>query len=112
MFQKNGPHVSGIRCRSTSREIDKSGAKSVSTKSGFGSGRVVEDDAQRKTPATPQPADAVPHSRPVDAARAGDRAMVDREDDRVAVAKRHHLALRLHPRALLDEHEFAAGKVA
>ena len=45
----------------------------------------MKDDAERKPAARAQPADAVPHRHPVMAARAGDRAMIDREDDRVAL---------------------------
>ena len=36
---------------------------------------------------------------------------MDREDDGIALAQRHDLGARLHARALLGQHEFAAGEV-
>src|SRR5438105_646143 len=75
------------------------------------SGRVVEDDAEGEAAAGTQPADAVPHRGAVEAAGAGDRALVDREDHRIALAERHHLGARLHPRPLLDQQKLAAGEV-
>ena len=45
------------------------------------------------------------------AARAGDRTVIDREDHGVALAERHDLGARLHPRPGFDKHELAAGEI-
>ena len=42
---------------------------------------------------------------------APDRPVVDREGDGVALAERHDLGAALHARALLRQHELAAGEV-
>src|SRR3954447_569621 len=54
---------------------------------------VVKDDAERKAVAGAERADAVPHGYAVVAARAGDRTVIDREQHRVTLVERHHLAL-------------------
>jgi hypothetical protein len=45
------------------------------------------------------------------APRALDRAIADRRDHRIAFAQRHHFRSRLHARALLGHHEFAAREI-
>src|SRR5215469_10124755 len=72
---------------------------------------VVKDDAEREARARAQSADAVAHRHPVEAARAANRTVVDREDHRIALLQRHDLAFRLTARALLDEQKLAAGEI-
>ena len=74
--------------------------------------RVVEDDAERVAVAGAHAAHAVAHVDAVDAARALHRAVVHREDHRLALPQRHDLGARLHARALLGQHELAAGEIA
>src|SRR5688500_6244308 len=72
----------------------------------------MKDYARRVPMARAHPAHAMAHIDPVDAARALQRAVVNGEHHRVALAKRHDVRARLHARPLLGEHEFAAGEVA
>ena len=72
---------------------------------------IVKNDAERVPAPGPDPADAVPQVHPIVALRAADRAVMDRERDSIALAKRHHLRPRLHARALLGQDELAAGVV-
>src|SRR6185437_1013493 len=51
---------------------------------GRGSARVVENDTQGLAPAAAHPADAVAQIHPVITAGAADRAVMDREHDRIA----------------------------
>src|SRR4051812_13486431 len=75
---------------------------------GAGSSRVVEDGARGVSPAGVHAADAGAEVDAVRAAPAVDRAVVDGEHDAVALRERNDHRARLHPRALLGEHEFAA----
>ena len=77
-----------------------------------GLGRVVEDDAQRVPAAAAHPAHAMAQAHAVAAARAAHRPLVDGEHHGIALAQRHHLDPRLLARALLGQHELAAGEVA
>ena len=51
------------------------------------------------------------HVDAIDAARALHRAVMHREDHRIALRERHDLGARLHARALLGQHELAAGEI-
>src|SRR3546814_8128284 len=73
--------------------------------------RVVEDDAGGVAPAGTDPTDAVAKSDAVVASRAPDRPAVHGEGDGIALPERHDLRSRLHARALLGQHELAAGEV-
>src|SRR5271169_5295698 len=73
---------------------------------------IMENDAEGVALAAAHTADAVAHGDAIGAADTVDRAMVHRKDHRLALAQRHHLATRLHPRPLLDQQELAAGKIA
>ena len=59
-----------------------------------------------------KPAHAMAHVDAIGAARALHRAVMHREYDAVASAQRHDFGARLHARALLSEHELAAGEIA
>src|SRR5262245_44656253 len=86
--------------------------KSPAARRGFGlSLPVVEDDAGGMALARAQPADAVAHGDPIDAARALHRPVVHWKDHALALPERHHLGARLHARPLLGQDEFAAGKI-
>ena len=52
----------------------------------------------------------MPHAHPVRPTPTLHRAVVDGEDHRVALFQRHHGDPRLLPRALLGQHELAAGE--
>jgi hypothetical protein len=54
---------------------------------------VVENDAERKALAGSHPADAVAHRHAIETSRTADRAVVNREDHRVALSERYDLAL-------------------
>ena len=54
---------------------------------------------------------AVTQIYPIDALRAVDRAIMHRENNGLALAERHDLRPRLHPRALLGQDELAPGVV-
>lgn len=75
------------------------------------SARVVKDEAHRVPPPRAQAAHAVSHRHAVGAARARHRALVDREDHGLALRERYDFGARLHARALLGQHELAAGEV-
>src|SRR5688572_21983786 len=57
-------------------------------------------------------ADAMAQIYPIDAALSTHRPVVHGEYRSMALAQRHDLRARLHPRALLGDDEFAAGEVA
>src|SRR5215211_7340674 len=63
--------------------------------------RIVKDDAECEARSGMQPADAVAHSDPISAARAGDGPLVDGKDDGVALLQVHDFGARLHSRPLL-----------
>ena len=56
-------------------------------------------------------ADAMPEIDAVVALRALYGPIVDGKGDGIALSKRHHLGAALHARALLGQHELAAGKI-
>ena len=60
----------------------------------------MEDDTERVTMPRANAADAVPKLDPVHTARALHRTVMDGEDNRVALPKRHDFWPRLHARAL------------
>ena len=72
---------------------------------------IMEDDAYRMPPPVSDATDAVSQVHTVGSLRPLDRAMMDGEDDRVTLPKRHHLHPRLHARPLLCQHELAAGEI-
>src|SRR5882762_8543955 len=68
---------------------------------------VVENHPERVAMSAANAAHAMAKVDAVDAARALEGTMVDREDHGVALAQRDGLGPRLHARTLLREHEFA-----
>src|ERR1700756_4664052 len=48
---------------------------------------------------------------PIRAADSSGWSMTHREGDAITLLQTHHLGPRLHPRALLDQDDFAAGKI-
>src|SRR5688572_5741190 len=71
----------------------------------------MEDDTQGVPTPGPDAADAVAQVHAIGASSAVDRAMMNRKRDSVALTKRHDLRSRLHARALLSQHELAAGEI-
>ena len=69
---------------------------------------IVKDDAKREALARAQRAHAVPHRNAVVASNAAHRAVIDGEYGEVALRERQHRRARLHARALLGQHQFAA----
>jgi len=74
--------------------------------------RVVENDAERVAVTGAHAAYTMAKIHPVYPSRSLHRAMVDREDYRVALAKRYDLRSRLHAWPLLGENELAARKIS
>ena len=74
--------------------------------------RVVENDAERVAVTGAHAAYTMAKIHPVYPSRSVHRAMVDREDYRVALAKRYDLRSRLHAWPLLGENELAARKIS
>jgi hypothetical protein len=72
----------------------------------------VEDDAERMPVPGANAADAVPQVHAIEAFRALDRAMANREDNAVALFQRDNFGARLHARTLLSQDEFAAAEIA
>ncbi len=72
---------------------------------------VVEDDPERVALARVQPADTMTHCNAIGAARAGDRTLVHRKDHCLALLQADDVGTGLYARALLGQHELAAGKV-
>ncbi|MNY81495.1 hypothetical protein D3C86_2230880 [compost metagenome] len=58
-----------------------------------------------------QATDAVAQGHPIVTAHAFDRALVDREDQAVALFQTDDQWARLHAWALLGEHELTAGEI-
>ncbi len=71
----------------------------------------MEDDADRVTLTGAQPADAMPKTDAVRAARSSNGAMMYRESDGITLTQRYHFRPRLHARTLLGEHKLAPGEV-
>ena len=71
----------------------------------------MEDDAKRMASPFTKRADPMPHRDAIGAARPLDRPMIDGEDHRLPCFQWHDLDPRLHPWALLGQHEFAAGEI-
>ena len=71
----------------------------------------MKNDTEGVPSAGPQPADAMSHVDAIGSPRPLDRAMVDGEDDALALVERDHLGPRLHAGPLLGEHEFAAREI-
>jgi len=72
----------------------------------------VENDAERMAMTGAHAAYTMAEIHPVYTARSVHGAMVDREDDRVALTKRYDLRSRLHAWPLLGENELAARKIS
>ncbi len=73
--------------------------------------RIVEYDAQGMAMSRPNAAHAVPEVDSIDPPGALDRPVTNGEDHGVALAQRHHLRPRLHPRTLLGHDELSTGEV-
>jgi hypothetical protein len=71
----------------------------------------MKNDTEGVPSAGPQPADAMSHVDAIGSPRPLDRAMVDGEDDALALVERDHLGPRLHAGPLLGEDEFAAREI-
>jgi hypothetical protein len=71
----------------------------------------VKDQSQRETFTRSKAADSMAHVNPMHTPGAWDRAMVDSENHRIALGKRHHLGTRLRAWPLLGQHEFPARKI-
>src|SRR3954447_19867752 len=74
--------------------------------------RVVKDHANRMAFAGTEAADAVAQVDAIKSAAALDRTVMHRKRHGVALTQGHHLGARLHARALLGQHEFAAREIA
>src|SRR5580704_17083629 len=72
---------------------------------------VVKDDAKREAFAAFDPAHAMAQIDAISPARPLHRPLAHGKDDAVALRKRRDLRALLHARALLGQHEFAAGEV-
>src|ERR1700738_1457761 len=73
--------------------------------------RVVEDHAKGMAMAGAYPAHAMAQVDAVESTRALHRPVMHGKGHRVALRERQHFGQRLHPRPLLGQDEFAAGKV-
>ena len=73
--------------------------------------RVVKDDSEGEAFAASDPAHAVAQIDAIGPARPLHGAVAHGEDDPVALRKRRDLRARLHARALLGQHEFAAAEI-
>jgi hypothetical protein len=71
----------------------------------------MKDDAEGVAMSGTQAADAVPHVDAIEATRALDGAMMNREGHSVSLTKRNDFGSRLHARTLLGQHEFSASEV-
>jgi hypothetical protein len=73
--------------------------------------RVVKDDSEGEALAAFDPALAVAQIDAISPARPLHGPLARGEDDAVALGQRCDLRARLHARALLGQHELAAGEV-
>jgi len=73
--------------------------------------RVVEDDPHGVTLTRTHLADPMAHIGPIGAASALHWTGVNRESHSITLLERHDFRARLHARALLGEHKFAALEV-
>ena len=71
----------------------------------------MENNAEREAGSVAQDADAMAHLDAIIALGPAYGPLVDREDHGVTLRERHDFGARLHPRALLRQHEFAAGEI-
>src|SRR5262249_35991675 len=74
--------------------------------------RVVKDDAERVSTPGQDTAYTMAQGHAIGAALALRRPMADGEDHDVTLGERHHLALGLRPRPLLDQEKLAARELA
>src|SRR6266478_7071904 len=74
--------------------------------------RVVKNDAQRVARAAMHTADPMTQIDAVVSARAFDRPVPRRENDRLSAIGDNHLGLGLRARLLLDEHQLSAFPIA
>jgi hypothetical protein len=73
---------------------------------------VVKDNSKGMAVARANATDTVPEVYAIDALCTVHRALMNCEDDSVALMQWHDDRPRLHARALLRQHKFAAGKIS
>src|SRR6266436_3513908 len=73
--------------------------------------RIVKDHAYGVAVAGADLADAMAQINAIESARPLHRPVMHGKGHRIALSQRHYFGPRLHSRALLGEHEFAAGEI-
>ena len=71
----------------------------------------MKDDSGSIPMAVTNAADTMPECDTITPSTAMNGPLIHGEDDGVALLKRHYRRPRLHPRPLLDQDEFTAGKI-
>jgi hypothetical protein len=71
----------------------------------------MKDDAHRMPAPRMEPAYPMAHVDLICPASTAHRPMMNRKNDALPLTKRNYFGARLHARALLGQHEFAASEV-
>src|SRR6202011_3607214 len=74
--------------------------------------RIMKNHADGMTMAGTDPAHAMTQINAIGPSRPLHRPVMHSKGNRIALAERHHFGPRLHARALLGQHEFAAAEIA